>query len=387
MRRSHDQTYRVMILTSIHDIDASRWDAIIGPGALPRSHAYFAAVEGAAIHDCRFFYPVIFNADNEIVAHACVYTITTDFAQLLPGVALPIVRAVRSWWPRFLCARITECASPLMVGHSLSMRSGEDRERLLLKLADATADIAHLQDSVIVVIRDFLEQDKLRLGPLLGRGFRRVSNMPLARIEVRWKSYADYLAGMRSRYRKDVKRRLEHAARAGQRIVKVADFGNQAKTWARQAATVYDDAKGFKREALTADYYANMARYLGEKSLMLAVERDGENVAHGMILLDETTTIATYFGREPGKPGKEWFLLINEVIRIGIERQSRYIQLGLGSYDAKALIGATAEPLFIYCKSPLAPINWLMRAVPNAFSRELKAARQIFHVDPNTRRQ
>ncbi|MGH8597851.1 MAG: peptidogalycan biosysnthesis protein, partial [Gammaproteobacteria bacterium] len=230
----------------------------------------------------------------------------------------------------------------------------------------------------IVVLRDFLETDRPRLDVLLEHGFRRVANMPLARIEVRWKSYAEYLNAMRARYRKDIKRRLERAAEAGHQVKIVADFGGDAERWAHQATTVYAGARSFKREALTADYYTNIARYLGNRSLMLVVERDGRQVAHGMALMDETATIATYFGRDPGKPGKEWFLLINEVIRIGIERQSRYIQLGLGSYEAKVLVGATVEPLSIYCKSPLAPINWLMRAIPNAFAREIKPYKSIF---------
>ena len=377
-RAPRDPAFRTLILTSIHDIDSVRWDAIIGLDALPRSHAYLAAVEAAAIHDCQFFYPVVFDHDNQIVAHACVYTITTDFAQLLPNFLQGLVRAGRYLWPRFLQALITECASPLMVGHSISIRDGENQHRLLLKLADAAADIAYAQRSAIVVIRDFLNQDRSRFDVLQGHGFRRVCNLPLARIEVRWKSYDEYLASMRARYRKDIKRRLARAAASGQKVKRVVEFGANAVHWARQAATVFDSAKGFKREALTADYYANMAHFLGTNSLMLAVERDGRPIAHGLVLLDDATTIATYFGREPGKPGKEWFVLINEVIRLGIERQSRYIQLGLGSYEAKVLVGATVEPVSIYCMSTSAPINWLTRLIPNAFTRESKLHATIF---------
>jgi predicted N-acyltransferase len=372
-----------MILTSINDIDSARWDAIVGHDALPRSHAYLAATEAAAVHDCQYFYPVIFDKGNTILAHACVYTITTDFAQLLPTTVQRMVRVVRRWWPRFLCALITECASPLMVGHSISVREGEDQQRLLLKITDAVSDIAYAQRSAIVIIRDFLEADRSRIDLLLAHGFQRVSNLPLARIEVRWKSYDEYLASMRARYRKDIKRRLHRAADVGQQVKSIENFGEYAGVWAAQVATVYDGAKGFKREALTADYYVQIAERLGVRSLMLAVERQGRLVAHGLVLLDDATTIAAYFGREQGKPGKEWFVLINEVIRLGIERQSRYIQLGLGSYAAKSLVGASIEPVYIYCKSTLAPVNWLTRFIPNAFPQELKRHPNIFRQDAN----
>ena len=64
-----DPDYRTLIMTSIHDIDASRWDALVGTSAVTRSHAYLAAIEAAQIHDYRFFYPVVFNRHNETVAH------------------------------------------------------------------------------------------------------------------------------------------------------------------------------------------------------------------------------------------------------------------------------------------------------------------------------
>ncbi|MGH8597631.1 MAG: hypothetical protein ACREXT_13315, partial [Gammaproteobacteria bacterium] len=148
---SHGQALRIRILQSIHEIDAARWNALCGRNALPRSHAYLAAVEASGISDCRFYYPIIFNADNTILAHACVYTITTDFAQLLPRLAQSAVRGIRRWWPRFLFARITECASPLMIGHSISMRPGEDNDRLLHELADTVASIARAERSAILV--------------------------------------------------------------------------------------------------------------------------------------------------------------------------------------------------------------------------------------------
>ena len=77
--------WRLQILDSISDIDAASWDEVAGSCAAPRSHAYLAAIEASGINDCRYFYPVIYDAANRLVAHACVYTITTDFLQMLPA--------------------------------------------------------------------------------------------------------------------------------------------------------------------------------------------------------------------------------------------------------------------------------------------------------------
>lgn len=370
--------WQLRVLDSIRAIEARRWDALLGRRAINRSHAYLSAIEDAALDGCRYFYPVIFDGDGEILAHACVSLVRTDFSQLLPARWQGAIARVRRWWPDFLCARLTELGSPLIAGHSFSVRAGAPRALLLQRLVDAASAIAARERSRIVLVRDLLQEDAEDIAVLRAQGFNLVSNMPLARIHVRWRSYAEYLADMRPRYRKDTLRRLRLAGEAGQEVRVLAPYGAEAERWLAQMRVVYAAADRFKRETLTAGYYRAIERHLGADSRLFAVMREGVAVAHGMVLVDEENTFATFFGREAGPPGKEWFLLINEVIRLGIERGSRTIHLGLGSYHGKALVGADIEPLTICCRSAWAPVNWLMRLVPDVVSRGTVGERNIF---------
>jgi hypothetical protein len=371
--------WRLQILESIRDIDAASWDEVAGPHAASRSHAYLAAVEASGINDCRYFYPAIHDAANRLVAHACVYTITTDFLQMLPESLRGPASWLRRLWPGFLRVRVTECASPLIAGHSISIREGLERGPLIRRLGRAVGEIARAEGSRLMVVRDFLAHDHADFDALLADGYNLTSNMPLARIHVRWKTYAEYLASMRSRYRKDLKRRLDRVERGGQRAVRLSAFAGQAALWAEQVAVMYERTKGFKRERIGRRYYEEMGCLPAERCMLVAAEREGRHVAHGMVLFDDTNTIATYFGRDAGPPGNEWFQLLNEVIRIGIERGSSHICLGLGSYDAKSLLGADIEALHVYSRSTLAPVNWLMRLVPHTMARQQgRPARRIF---------
>ena len=69
---------------------------------------------------------------------------------------------------------------------------------------------------------------------------------------------------------------------------------------------------------------------------------------------------------------------MNEVIRLGIENHSKYINLGLGSYDAKMNVGAQVEPLFVYSKSSIWAVNWLMRRIPRTMNRVHPVEKKIF---------
>ncbi|MGE3775020.1 MAG: GNAT family N-acetyltransferase [Gammaproteobacteria bacterium] len=378
---AHDGGWRVQVFDSIHDLPVAGWDEIAGPAAAPRSHAYLAAIEASGINDCRYFYPVVYDAAGRVLAQACVYTITTDLTQTLPARWQPVAVAVQRLWPGFLQVKITECASPLVPGHSISIRPGAPRAALIRRLGHVVAELARREGSRLVVFRDFLDTERADADALFDAGYNRASNMPLARIRVRWRTYDEYLDAMRSRYRKDLKRRLERVERGGQRALRLAHFAERAALWAEQVATMYDRSKSFKRERIGARYYEEIERIPAANRMVLAAERDGHPVAHGLVLFDAEHTVATYFGRDAGPPGNEWFHLLNEVIRLGIERGSRYICLGLGSYDAKSLVGADFEPLHCYARSTLAWVNWLMRRVPDRMARPEVRARRIFRDD------
>ena len=327
--------WQLKVHRQIGEFDASAWDAVVGDNAVTRSHAYLSAIERAAVSDCRYFYPVIYAPDGSMLAHACVYRVDTDFAQLMPTVFARLVKQLRRWWPRFLRARIIECGSPLFAGSSISVRNGVSREQVVRQLEQAMMTIAQGENSALLVLRDFVDSERRACDFLLDHGYKCVSNLPLARIPVRWGSYDEYLGSMRARYRKDIKRRLRRSLDSGRRVEILDSFADEAATWSRQAAAIYAQTSGFKRESINAEYYAAMDGCLGQQSQLLVVNHDGQRVAHGMVVYDGDNTVATFFGREAGPPSGEWFQLINEVIRLGIERGSTWISLGLGSYDAK----------------------------------------------------
>jgi predicted N-acyltransferase len=370
--------FRVSVHRTINDVDGIEWDAIIGRNGLLRSHAYLAAVEASASDDRVFFYPVFRRADGKIVAHACIYLVDTDLAQLLPRWLQWFPQLIRRLWFRFLIVRITECASPMSTSHSISVSPEIDQREFVISFSDTLTTTAKEHGSSLIVVRDFLTGDRFAFDELLTHGFNLVSNMPVARIKVRWRTYEEYLDNMRSRYRKDIKRRIKRATASGQHVRVLKCFAKQAELWVAQARTVQQSTKGFKRENLSVEYYENMDRMLSDKSVLVAAERDGQPVAHGMILKDDSVSIATYFGRNPGPAAQEWFHLVNEVIKLGIEDRCEYINLGLGSYDAKSNVGAELEPLFVYSKSTYAPVNWFMRAVPHLMDCSNYDLKQIF---------
>ena len=376
--------YSLKIFDSILKIPKTEWDEIVGSSGITRSHGYLRAIESAKIQGCDYFYPVVYDETGNIVGHACVYTVITDFAQLLPRFFFNIVKKIRKIWPSLLSLRITECATPLVSGCSISNKDGVCRRQIMMYVETAMQDIASKKNSKLLVLRDFLENERDFFKVLEGRGYKTRSNFPLARIKIKWKSYDSYLNSFRARYRKDIKRRLRHAELGGNAVEVIQNFASDSELWAHQAGIIRSDTRGFMREALTPGYYENMDLILGPNSLLVTVVSESKRIAHGMVIFDDETTFATFFGRDKRSPGGEWFQLINEVVRIAIERKSKFLHLGLGSYDGKSIIGADIEPQYVYRRSTNMLLNFVINRVPDLMKADSLPARRLFRETPNS---
>jgi predicted N-acyltransferase len=370
---------RLQIFDSLAGVDRAAWDEVAGTSAVIRSYDYLSAIAAAGINDCQYFFPVVYDDSGRILAHCCVYTITTDLLQILPESLQGAARLLRRLWPAFLQVKLTECASPHVIGHAFSFRRGEPRAALLLLLESAIAQIATQAGSPLIVIRDFLEEDVGDFEVLSSRSYQRVCNQPQSRIPLRWASYAHYIASMRSRYRKDLGRRLRRAEALGQQVGVEVDFGTRAQDCAQQVRLAYERSQGIKREVLGADYFARLNAMPGASSALLVATREGQMVGHGMVLADDTQLVATYFGRSAGPPDDIWFQLLDAAIRLGYERGLKYLNLGLGSYEAKSLMGAELHRQYCYSRSRYRWVNWLMRKVPRAMEPALPQVHRIFH--------
>src|SRR5262245_62143041 len=122
--------YKTRIYNSIKEIDPKSWDKITND-SIARSHAFLLAVQESHINDCKYFYPVIFNQNDEIVAHTCVYTIITDLTMLVAKYKFlrSCIVAIRKLFPKFLKILMTECGTPVAVGigHTISIKEEEDK--------------------------------------------------------------------------------------------------------------------------------------------------------------------------------------------------------------------------------------------------------------------
>lgn len=340
----------VTVHDSIHEIDASDWDEIVGAGRHLQTHAWLAILENDGLVDCPPKYFVCRRENGQIVAHLAAYMIETSLLVFSKGVLNSLVEAIRKVWPKFLLPRILECGSPAGIGNPLcvreGVRSGEIIEPLCLSL-EAVAEKAKIR---IIVLRDFLESEAQALSDVEKRGFGRVPNLPTMEIAVRWKTFDEYLSAMRHSPRKKLRRHLRDAAASELTTRLRSQFADSADQLAHHVINMNEHAKEFTREVLSPKFYRNLSASPANCRIVEVLK--GENlVAHMLVVTDATTLRPLRFGREQaGAQDSAYFLAITRVVQLAIEERMDLIDCGITTSSVKTDFGAKMIPIWMFVR-------------------------------------
>src|SRR6266851_9749076 len=181
---------------SIHAVDAAEWDEIVGKGRVFQTHAALAFLEEGGLADCPPKYFILRTEDGQIAAHVAAYMIETSLVIFSQGIMKAVVDKIRIVLPKFLFARILECSCPVSLGNPLSLRKGVDFADVVKPLCEALDQVAAEAKIRLIVLRDFLEGDLRDVSSLNQQGFSQIQNLPTTELQVRWKSFDEYLASM-----------------------------------------------------------------------------------------------------------------------------------------------------------------------------------------------
>jgi hypothetical protein len=352
-------------LTSIADVDPARWNAIVAKNRLICRHEYLRAVEVSRINDCRYFYPVVYDGDN-IVAHACVYFISTELDSFAGGSLKRAIGGVRRIWKDFLILRSIECGTPAALGATVSFREGTDKRAALTHIVRETEQLARKLRVGVVLFRDFYEDELTFFDQLRDAGYRRIHNLPCARMEIQWQSFDDYLGSMRSEYRYKILTRIKKFQKSGGAIEVLTDFSSRAEDLARLWRNIYDRATEYRREILLRDFFENVDRYLKSRSAVIVASIGGQPMGFLLLFLDDETMTTIFAGLDYScsKGHAVYFNLFYKAIEVAIRRGVKDIDFGITTIAPKIELGAVAVPLYMYMKH-LSPV-W-NRIVPRLF--------------------
>lgn len=358
---------RVRTFESITEVDPASWNRLVSENCLIRRHEYLKAVEASRINDCRYSYPVVHDG-ADIVAHTCVYFISTELDTFAQGMLKRAISRVRTRMPNFMILRSVECGCPIALGNTVSFAPGADKAQALDLFVAEIERIARRWGVGVLLFRDFTD-DELPFYDRLERfGYRRLNNLPRAVLKIQWKTFDEYLRALRRVYRRRILKQMRALDRKEISVEIVKDFAEYADCLAMLWDNVYQRAREYRRERLLADFFENMDKHLGANSNVLLIRRHGVPVAFSLLLFDDGTLTPLFcgFDYEHNAEYCLYFNTMNKAVEIAVERGMKEVDFGITTLVPKISLGAEAQKLYMYMKH-LNPV--MNRIIPWAFEK------------------
>lgn len=344
--------YQIKIFKNINEIDKKSWDSIVESDNIINKFDFLKAVEESKINDCKFYYLVVYNNANQIVGHACVYTISVDLFIFLKGFFLKIIKFTRKIIPNFCIIKLTECGSPISLGNTFAINTQKEYSRLKIieLIINEMKKIAKENNANLLAIRDFYKKDYKISNEIKSFKFIEASNMPNVEIKIKWKSFNDYINDLRYNYRRFVKKCNNIINQSNLKIEYCYNYSEIIPELLKLYLNCYEHAKEYRREILTENFFKSMNKYLYKKSLVLLLKKNNHILGFAFIVLDDFTARLLYVGMDYKKKEKYniYFNIFYQGLKFAIENKFKNLELGVTTYEFKIKLGGVIISNYIY---------------------------------------
>jgi hypothetical protein len=335
--------------------------------------------QDSGVQEARYRH-VLVRERGRLVGFATLAAIDAQL-ELLAG---PAVRRtatrVRSVWPGALRARVLLGGLPVSFGRScLRVARDADPVRVLRGVAEAAESVAGELGASVVAFKEFSPAEDTHARELGSAGYFRAESLPACSLAVRWRSFDDYLASMRSGYRRQLRGTLAASAQAALAVRTVRDFDAECPRLFALYEQVMDRAE-FQLERLNLAFFVGLNAAFGDDSQAILVERGGQLAATAIMLMaprEATFLIAgiDYAQRDSGA----YLRLVTEVVAHAIAAGASALEMGQTSYDLKRRLGARPVSRSMYVRHRSASMHWLLRAgAPSLFPSHSIPERRVF---------
>jgi hypothetical protein len=373
-------------------VDPARWDAVAQGGSFFLRRDVLRVVERHGPENIEPRYAMVFRGENPVAVIAVqVVTVTGEGLRRDAAVAARephrnLLRRVLSPAARkagtALRERMLVAGNLLSWGfHGIAFAPGEEPAALWPAVAEALYRIRRAErlggQADFAMVKDVTAQQvgTEALRRFSYRALETEPNMVLA-LDPNWKTYDDYLAALDSKYRKKVKDQGKKLAGAGCTVEVLHDLTAYAARLHRLYLAVQGNAS-VRLVTLRESYFTELAR-VGRDDFRCTVLRRGDDVIGFVTTVrDGDTAIGYYIGfdRAAAAEGLPIYLrLLHATVADAIGWRCTRLSLGRTALEPKAGLGARPEPMSVWVRHRVAPLNWMLRgllgAVPHAEAPE-----------------
>jgi predicted N-acyltransferase len=343
--------FQVRVYRDIHEVDAHRWDSLLGPEDLQLSHRFIRTCQESGIENARYWHVNLYDP-NGLCCVATLSRFHVSLDVLCRGWTRVAVRTIRRVHREFLRIPMLFCGLPVSFGQPcLRIRDDSDAPAAIRRIAQTMEGIARQTGTSFLCFKEFSPTQAVDTATLESVDYFRATSLPACSLQLRWNSFDDYLGSLRSGYRRQIKKSLEVAHESGLEVRRVERVSPYTDVLFGLYEQVIDRA-AHRLERLSLAFFDNLGRNLSGQCRAILIERRGRPLASAILLL--TPPVATFLlaglEYETHLQYQTYQNLVIEVIREAIHTGAARLEMGQTSYELKSRLGAEAVPRYIYLR-------------------------------------
>lgn len=315
-----------------------------------------------------FKYIVIYN-ELDAVALANIQIISLGIDVILKNIK--ISKTAKSIFRFFLCnypLKIMFCGNVFLSGeHGIILNQDIDKKKAFLVISKTIKDLTSVKENRplhAIFVKDFYQESLNITDHLLDYNYLRMPVEPnmIFKLNPGWKTFEDYIDDLKSKYRVKVNKADKTSSTLTAKLFNEDDF----KVYKDELQQLYENTisnADFNAQVLDLNTYIKLRALYKDNFIVNAYFKDEKLVGFLSALHNNNHLDAHFIGLdyELNKTYAIYPRILNDYVRLGIEKQVSQINFGRTASEIKSTIGATPENLVCYTRHRHNVINKLLK--------------------------
>lgn len=353
------------IYHSVSTIESTIWNTLDSKHSIYFCPEFLEAFE-VSNPNINFKYIVIKDHDTP-VALATIQTISLGIDVILKNIKL------KAWLKRRIHAmfcrdhiNIMFCGNIFLSGeHGIFIAKSTEKKQVADTISKAIKRLAKQTKPLhAIFIKDFLDTSLKWTNQFEQHGFTAMHVEPnmIIHLDKKWTTFEDYKNALKSKYRVKVNKADSRSATLEAKLFCEEDFA----IYKDQLQQLYENTianANFNAQVLNLNTYIKLRATYKEDFIVKAYFLEGELVGFLTALANNNHLDAHFIGLnyDLNKAHAIYPRILNDYIRIGIEKQVSHINFGRTASEIKTTVGAVPTELTCYIKHKRPFINQMIR--------------------------